>query len=70
MRIYIIVVSLLLTAIFLYEIKLGVNIETTKYSLISASRTVIKSESNNSGFYKEDLWKIASDYLKNYLNFF
>ena len=48
-------------------IKLGVSVETTKYSLISASRTVIKSETSDGGFYGEDIWKIASNYLKDHI---
>ena len=48
-------------------IKLGVKIQTQEYSIITASRTVIKSETSDPGFYGEDIWKIASKHLENYL---
>lgn len=48
-------------------IKLGVKIQTQEYSLITASRTVIKSETSNPGFYGEDVWKIASKHLEEFI---
>lgn len=36
--------------------KIGINIVDTEYSLIVASRTVVKNDNPHPGFYKEDIW--------------
>lgn len=49
---------------------LGVNINTTRYDNIYASRTVIKNEDLNPDaqhFYNVDIWGIANEVLKDYL---
>lgn len=48
-------------------IKLGIKIQFQEYSVITASRTVIKSETSDPGFYGEDIWKIASKHLEEFL---
>lgn len=52
---------------------LGADINTTEYGNVYASRKVVKNEfamkdKTNAHFYKEDIWKLANDEIKDFLS--
>lgn len=47
--------------------KLGVNVVDTHYDYVYASRKVIKSETEEEGFYNDNIWKTGFEELKDFL---
>lgn len=47
---------------------LKVKVQETYYDVVNSSRKVIKTKNSDPGYYKEDIWTLAGNYLTPYLD--